>query len=344
MTRLRIVLVILIGWILVALVSSAQSGVEILADGGVRHIPYAVTFFENLLTYGRWALLAPAVIYVVSWIARSEMTRLRRVVLHLASGVFFIVCAYLLKLIDLPYSRYDTTFQWSSFLGLLPHFAAIYGIITAVTLAYVTHRKLLVRETQLVEARLQALSAQLHPHFLSNALNGIAALVDARPAEARSMIARLGELFRAAVESTQQRETALTHEIEWLERYLELQQIRFEDRLDIRVQIAPEVVNAMVPPLILQPIVENAIKHGIESRPGGGRVSVHADRHEDCLRLRVGNDAGASEIGARAGGVGLRNVRARLHALYGTHQSVSITQTNGWVEAVLQLPFKAMPE
>ena len=342
MTKLRTLLLILIGWVLVALVSSALPGVEILQGGKIRHIGFTDSFVENLLTYMRWALIAPAIIYTVRAIAVSNVSRTQRIALHLASALGFILVIYMLNLVDLPVQRYHMARSWSGFFGQLPRAVGMYGIIAALTLAYATHRRLLQRETQLVEARLQALAAQLHPHFLSNALNGIAALVDTRPAEARSMIARLGELLRAAVDSTQHRETTLTHEIEWLERYLEVQQIRFEDRLDITLQISPEVVDAMVPPLILQPLVENAIKHGVESRTQGGRVTVHAEKRDGCLRLRVGNDAATDKLGTRAGGVGLRNVRARLQALYGTEQSVSITQRDDWVEAVVELPFHSL--
>jgi two-component sensor histidine kinase len=343
MTRtLRTAVAVLTGWVLVALVSSGIPGVELVDGGGMRHIPFRVTFLENLLTYSRWALLAPVVVWIVTRIVMSDVAPTRQTLLHLASAGASILLAYLLSLIDLPYSRYPVSLQWSSFLGILPRSAGLYGILAALTIAYASHRKLLLRETQLLEARLQALSAQLHPHFLSNALNGIAALVDARPAEARSMIARLGELLRGGVDATQHREFALTQEIEWVERYLEVQQIRFEDRLQIDVQIAPEVMNAMVPPLILQPIVENAIKHGVEMRAEGGRVSVCADRRDGYLRVRVGNDPGAEAAGTRTAGVGLQNVRARLKALYGARQSLSIARSEGWVEAVLELPFKPM--
>lgn len=341
-SRSIVAVLILLGWLFAALIASARPGVEILNGGAVRQIPVTSAFIDNLINYGWWAVLAPLIIYVVSRIATSQMTLPVQAVFQLVAGAVFIAVFFALRAgVNLTFTRYNIGFNFSTFLSMLPHFIGVYGIISALTMVFVAYQRLLVRETQLVEARLQALGAQLHPHFLSNALNGIAALVEARPSEARSMIARLGELLRAAVDASQQRETLLTAEMEWLERYLELQQVRFDDRIDVSVQMSADVVDSLVPPLILQPIVENAIKHGIERRPEGGRLLIQADRHGGMLRLRVGNDAATLHAHNGATGVGLQNVRDRLQALYGSQQNVSIVETDNWVEAELTLPFRA---
>lgn len=340
-SRWIVVVLVLLGWMFAALIASARPGVEILNGGRVRQIPVTSAFVDNLINYGWWALLAPLIIYVVSRIATSPLTLPAQAILQLAAAAFFIPLYFTLRsLVRLPFTPYNIAFNGNTMLAMLPHLVGVYGIIASVTMVFVAYRRLLMREKQLVEARLQALGAQLHPHFLSNALNGIAALVESRPSQARFMIARLGELLRAAVDASQQRETLLTAEMEWLERYLEVQQVRFDDRIDVTVQMSPDVVHSLVPPLILQPIVENAIKHGIEGRTDGGRVRIQADRQGDVLRLRVGNDRATLPARNGASGVGLQNVRDRLHALFGSHQSLELVETDDWVETEITLPFR----
>ncbi len=173
-------------------------------------------------------------------------------------------------------------------------------------------------EKHLAQARLQALQMQLNPHFLFNTLHSISSLMHKDVEAADRMIVRLGDLLRAALKSSDTQEVELQHELEFLKRYLEIEQIRLGDRLSVKLEIAPDTLRARVPNLILQPLVENAIRHGIEPRAKPGRIELRARRQDGSLALEV-RDNGA---GLRPGreieeGVGLSNTRARLRGLYG---------------------------
>jgi two-component sensor histidine kinase len=205
-------------------------------------------------------------------------------------------------------------------------------------------------ETQLAQAQLQTLKMQLQPHFLFNTLNGIAGLVrDSRNKAAVDMLAGLSDLLRYTLENAGKHEVPLKEELEFLELYLDIQQMRFSDRLTIEMRIEPEVLDALVPNLILQPLVENAIRHGVSRRAAAGVVGVTAERDDGLLRIRIYDDGPGLKRdegeGANVEGVGLSNTRARLSQLYGDRQNFSLTaRAGGGVEAMLIFPFvKAEP-
>ncbi len=205
---------------------------------------------------------------------------------------------------------------------------------------------------QLAEARLAALRSQLDPHFLFNTLNDVSALVGSDPDGVRRMIAHLSGLLRYtlgadgdAPDRVVPQEVPLTEELAVLAEYVAIMEIRFEGRLTVHVEVEPAAEDALVPPLILQPIVENAIKHGVGTHPGAGRVVVVGRRDGDRLLLTVGQaqDAGgpAPAAGVRPPslGVGLRNTRARLAALYDDQAEFALTVLAEGAVAELALPF-----
>jgi signal transduction histidine kinase len=199
-------------------------------------------------------------------------------------------------------------------------------------------------ETQLAQAQLQTLKMQLHPHFLFNTLNGIAGLVrDSKNKAAVDMLAGLSDLLRYTLENAGKQEVPLKEELEFLELYLDIQQMRFSDRLKVEMHIEPEVLDALVPNLILQPLVENSIRHGISRRAAAGVVGVSAQRDNGSLRIRIYDDGPGLKRDDGAGmleGVGLSNTRARLAQLYGDRQNFTLTEREGGgVEAVLVIPF-----
>lgn len=184
-------------------------------------------------------------------------------------------------------------------------------------------------DQELTAARLRALEMQLQPHFLFNALHAVGALVrGARLDDAVRSLATLGGLLRATL-ADGDHEIALGEEIALAQRYLELQKIRFADRLQIQIAIAPEVRRARVPRLILQPLLENAIRHGVERSPTAVAVAIHARAHGQRLELLVSDRGGTRETGARGQGIGLANTRARLAALYGDAHALEIASTEG---------------
>lgn len=200
-------------------------------------------------------------------------------------------------------------------------------------------------EGQLVRARLDALRMQLNPHFLFNTLNTIAALIHERPEAADRTLTRLGELLRLSLDRSDAQEIPLAQEINFLEHYLEIERARFGDRLDVELDIADDTRSALVPSLLLQPIVENALKHGIEPRVAAGRILIRARRGESQLELTVrDNGSGLPDHPATPvrEGIGLSNTRSRLAHLYGESQSLTLQgAADGGLEVRIHLPFRS---
>ena len=194
-------------------------------------------------------------------------------------------------------------------------------------------------EAQLTEARLEALRMQLNPHFLFNTLHAVSTLVDRDPGGVRRMIARLSELLRHVLDEDAPQEVPLSQELDFLEDYLEIQSIRFQGDLDSTVDVPSALHDAQVPNLILQPVVENAIRHGASQVRGTGRIEIRAHRDADTLVLTVA-DNGPGVPENPKDGLGLRNVRARLQELYGERQALELTSDDGGgTRATLTLPY-----
>jgi signal transduction histidine kinase len=225
----------------------------------------------------------------------------------------------------------------------------IYWVIVAVSNAFDYYRKYRERELRaselekgLAQAKLQALQMQLNPHFLFNTLHSISSLMHKDVEAADRMITRLSDLLRAALDSASTQEVSLGEELKMLELYLSIEQIRFGSRLTVKMNIASEALGAQVPSLILQPLVENAIRHGIEPRARPGCIELQARRHDGSLSLVVSDDgAGLQKRAQIKEGVGLSNTRARLRELYGTaHQFEMIQGEKGGVRVELTIPFR----
>ncbi|MEW6731907.1 MAG: histidine kinase [Acidobacteriota bacterium] len=199
-------------------------------------------------------------------------------------------------------------------------------------------------ETQLAQAQLDVLKLQLNPHFLFNTLNAISVLMKKDINAADHMLVRLSELLRVALANAATHEVALRQELDFLEKYLEIEQTRYQDRLKVRLEIDPEALEAQVPHLILQPLVENAIRYGVARRSSGGLVEVRAARENGTLHLQVrDNGPGLDESAASqfSQGVGLSNIRARLRHLYGEAGSLELHNVaEGGLEVTTKVPFK----
>lgn len=208
-------------------------------------------------------------------------------------------------------------------------------------------------QAQLAEARLAVLRSQLNPHFLFNSLNALSALLEVDTRGAQRMLARISELLRYALEAREEEEIPLAEELQLTGLYLEILEIRFPGRLSTSITVAPEANDAWVPSLILQPLVENAMKHGVGRAGGRGRIEVEAYREGESLVLKV-SDTGGEEAGfgpvepgmeGSGTGLGLRNTRARLQELYGSGQDLQLTPgPGGGMTAVVTLPFRAGAE
>lgn len=237
---------------------------------------------------------------------------------------------------------------WRTSLGRAQFSIPIYWVIVSIvhTLRYYRRseerrHQALELEARLTEAKLQALRMQLHPHFLFNTLNAISTLVHKNPEAADEMLANLSELLRATLDTTQQ-EIPLRQELAFLDRYLEIQQARFGERLQIEKELDAAALEARVPTLILQPLVENAIRHGIEPQTGVGRVRLQARRTGPLLSLIVhDNGSGLKSSAQPPEGIGLANTRARLQQLYGDSAQLRLkTSPEGGCSVELEIPFR----
>ena len=200
-------------------------------------------------------------------------------------------------------------------------------------------------EASLTEARLKTLEAELHPHFLFNTLHAISTLVHTNPDAADRMISRLSDLLRLTFDRSGAAGVPLKEELEFLQKYLEIEQIRFQDRLSVRFDIDPDTLDTEVPRLILQPLVENAIKHGIGPRSGEGLVQVSTQKRDTGIWIEVrDNGVGLSRTSRPkfTKGVGLSNTRARLDCLYGADHRLDFAEDDGGLAVQILIPLRRM--
>jgi len=203
-------------------------------------------------------------------------------------------------------------------------------------------------EARLAEARLQALQSQLHPHFLFNTLHTISALMHRDTEAADAMLARLSDLLRLSLDRTGTQQVTVKEEVDFLQKYLEIERTRFGERLDVRFEIDPDTLDAAVPNLLLQPLVENAIKHGIGQKVEGGLLQIRVTRDGNSLLLLVrdtGPGLSAAKLSALNTGVGLTNTRSRLEELFpGRHRFEFHEPTDGGLAVEILIPFVIHPD
>jgi LytS/YehU family sensor histidine kinase len=201
-------------------------------------------------------------------------------------------------------------------------------------------------ERDVALAREQAIKMQVHPHFLFNTLHAISVLITHDPPTARAMVMHLGDFLRATLARAHRAEVKLREELELLEHYLDVEQLRFGDRLAVSIEADEETRDALVPDLILQPIAENAVKHGVASRPGRHRLIVRAHRAGGRLVLTVDDDGVATEASSGREGIGLSVTRQRLAHLYGDDHELTLAtrpEEGGGTRATISLPYHLEP-
>lgn len=281
-----------------------------------------------------WGLLSFAIYWVNRKLPFRPDALLRRLLCHVPfSVVFGVLFTYLnLAISDLLLAPLETMWVGSTVFETVSRVTYrqgtfVYWAIVAICVALDYQADLKDREIQgaelerlLTEARLATLRSQLDPHFLFNTLNSISAYVESAPREARLMLEQLGDLMRLSLEHANEQEIPLERELAFVSRYIQLQLVRFADRLDVRVEAAPDVLTALVPTFILQPLVENAIRHGVSKLAANGIIVLSASKRGDELHLRIQDNGPGLPPGwslDRNMGVGLSNTRARLEQLYG---------------------------
>ena len=207
-------------------------------------------------------------------------------------------------------------------------------------------RKYRDREFRLQQAELKALKSQLNPHFLFNTLNAISALVYRSPEDADRTITQLSDLLRVSLEGGKTEEILLEEELHFLRAYLQIHQTLMNKRLAVEWNVAPETLRAAVPNMILQPLVENAVEHGLAPLKRGGRIEINAYRADGALHLEVrDNGRGLAEKEKLNAGIGIANTRARLRFLYADNQALTLNDgENGGLHVSIEIPFRVQPE
>jgi two-component system, LytTR family, sensor kinase len=299
-----------------------------LAWGPARPLSWPRAFAVALIDWDLWALLAPAVIFLTERAPISRRHWLKALGVHLPASALLSM----LKLIAeslLVSSILGRGQMPITLLKLYVTYATYWAIVVA---ARVAEQQRIVRErevrgaqleTELAKAHLEALKMQLHPHFLFNTLNTISGLMREDVEAADVMLAQLSDLLRRTLDTEGRHEVTLEEEIRWLQTYLAIQQTRYGPRLKIDVDVPTACGQALVPTLILQPLVENAIRHGFSVTPGPGAVAVRASTADSRLRLDV-TDEGPGVVVPLREGYGLRNTRSRLAAMYGGAASLRV--------------------
>jgi signal transduction histidine kinase len=308
-----------------------------------------------------WFALTPVVLWLGRRFPLDRKPYIRGIVIHLAISLGFafadlaIEAAILRALGVFPdiMSSFPTTLIFLLIIGYhegVMTYWSILGVQCAIGWyrRYEERRRRAAElESQLVQAHLSALKMQLHPHFLFNTLNTIMVLVrQQKGREAEEMLSRLSDLLRSVLEEVHTQEAPLARELEYLELYLAIEQVRFQDRLRVEIAADPEVLDAALPHLALQPLVENAIRHGIGRSSTAGVLRISACRVNDTVEIRVQDDGpGLSAGGGSGRGIGLANTRARLRELYGDRAALTVENgASGGVVATMVLPFHAVVE
>ena len=316
-------------------------------------------FVAKVIEAWTWALLTPIIFFVDGRLSAKQANLLERVgILLLLSIPFSLVHTYTTAIFLYPIHAVSwnplrkPTFGTFYFIGGLVMYCAVVATMLALQYykRYLTGQLELERvQRRLLQSHLNALRLQLEPHFLFNALNAISSEVVANPELARDMIEDLGALLRLSLDFKDRAEICLSQEIDFLEHYLAIQKIRFGDRLMVTIEIDPEVTSALVPCMVLQPLVENAIRHGISGRISGGGVAICAKKGDGYVELCVQDDGVGLPHGwqmAGEKGLGLTVTKERLDGLYpDALQHFDIhRREGGGTEVILRVPLHTLGE
>jgi two-component system, LytTR family, sensor kinase len=345
-------------WFAVGLFDATQTVVIMHAEG-MQHA-WVRLFMTLLFSWLPWALATPIVLALGRRYVPSRWKSFSTWLVHLSACAIIggIAAAWNVFLTDWlnPYSRAPNSDSfvklWSDrfYAGLLSY-SILYGTILLVSHMLDARERLSIQRTetarlneQLSKAQLNALRRQIEPHFLFNTLNAIAGLVrEERKDAAVTMIAGLSDFLRHVVNDSDRQQVSLKEELDFTQKYLDIQKVRFAERLQFSVAVPGDLLPAQVPSLLLQPMVENAIKHGIAKRVQGGAIRITASQSHGRLTLNVYNDGPtlAEDWNKSPSGIGISNMRTRLAGLYGDAFELNMKdQEPGGVEISVSLPFK----
>jgi two-component system LytT family sensor kinase len=341
-------------WTIVALFFSTQVYMMYYSSGNLP-IPYRKGFFVQASACYLWALATPLVLWLARRYRIDRNNWQKRVLFHafisIALSSTLIVLHFVIYMTIMGHGEKITPFWTFDYLYWnLDRWLLVYWFIFLSSHAanyYRSYRegelKASQLRAQLAQAQLEALKMQVHPHFLFNTLHSISALLSKDTESARKMISRLGDFLRLTLESGGAMEVTLQQELEFLNGYLEIERVRFQDRLTTSIEVDPEVLDVRVPNLILQPIVENAMRHAI-SRTNAGVVEISAVQRNGSVRIEVRDNgpgliSDPAKVLQNSRGVGLANTQARLTGLYGSRARFELrNRPSGGLTVMLEVP------
>jgi len=344
-------------WCAGGLLDASQTVLAMRAEG--THHAGLLLFASEFVTWLPWVLATPLVIRLARRHPVIRVTKMPTAALHLAVFVTIsLVAAAWFALLQILFNPWDHATPLGPFIGLWRSsliyqaltFLLVYVLILAITYVVDSREGTARQRTEtarlneeLSRAQLAALRRQMEPHFMFNTLNSIAGLVrDQRNDAAVSMIVGLSEFLRRASEDSHRAQVTLAEEVEYLKRYLDIQKVRFGERLQVSVDVPPDLSQAEVPNLLLQPLVENAIKHGVAKRVAGGVIRVSGTRSNGNLCLSVYNDGPSlpADWQETHNGIGIDNLRTRLRILHGRESELQLRNTDTGVEVLVTLPLR----
>src|SRR5215813_251462 len=347
------------GWTLVSIIFAGISYAAAIGENN-KQFGFVSALRLNLVQFYLWAILSPLLFrFSRRFPIEFRPLNIRNLLLYFPALISFAGIHQILHLAVL----WSISPQWRQrYPALIDCYRAYFAfgfyidLIIALLIVIAVHALLYYQsfraselaqsslKTQLAQAQLRALKMQLHPHFLFNTLHSISSLVLEDAPKANSMIARLGDFLRLTLDHADHELVTLKEETEFLRAYLDIEQVRFGDRLEVAFEMEPMTLSAQVPHLILQPVVENAIQHAVAPRTAQSHIDIKAQRLDGLLRLEVKDNgpgiASKSNL-LELRGVGLNNVRARLNQVYGSNFQFELTNgAEGGLTVTMEIPFR----
>lgn len=303
---------------------------------------------SGFATWYPWLVLAPGVFWLAQRFQFDPERWRWSFLVHLPAGFLFGVLHGLLRSAVGPLVDSKPIPTVKIIIGQLLLTVLSYWVMVTAYQALSYYRRYRERElrasqleARLAQAQLDLLRMQLHPHFLFNTLHAISTLIHRDPDAADEMVSQLSDLLRVTLDNIGKQEVTLREELDFLQRYIDIQQTRFQDRLHVTLDIQSDTLDAHVPNQVLQPLVENAIRHGLDGRAGGGTIEIQSRAAGEALQLTVRDDGSGLHANGRAvqEGIGLANTRARLRQLYGPSAALDLAdRSEGGTQVTLVIP------